>query len=107
MITSAAQLQFAAEFVLFVVVLAGAALGGLRAELLAGRALSRAAFATGFVLLGGSAFLHGALVYDHPDDPVIVGLRGAGVVALALGSVGWRAGRGARWLFHGGLAALA
>ncbi|MGH9284760.1 MAG: ATP-binding protein, partial [Acidimicrobiales bacterium] len=46
-------------------------------------------------------------VYDHPDDPVIVGLRGAGVVALALGSVGWRAGRGARWLFHGGLAALA
>ena len=101
------QLQFAAEFALFLVSLAGLGFAGLRAELLVERPLARVAALGGFASLAVSAFLSGALVVDDASSAGVVGLRIGGVAALAVASQWWRTERGGRTLLFIGLVALA
>lgn len=106
MSASAAQFQFAAEFVTFLAAAAGVALVLLRGELLARSPGGRALLGLGFAALGTSAFLDGSRLIEDSDDPVVLALRAAGVVALALGALHWAGGPTARLLFWGGLAAI-
>jgi PAS domain S-box-containing protein len=103
MSASAAQFEFAAEFVTFLAAAAGAALVLLRGELLARSSGARALLGLGFAALGTSAFVHGSRVIEESDDPVVLALRAGGVAALALGSLHWAAGATARLLLWGGL----
>ena len=107
MSTAGAQLQFGAEFALFLVSLAGLSFVLLRAELLVDGALQRFALATGLGCLGAAAFLHGSLIVDDPNSPALVGLRIAGIALLAIAPTGWRAGEGGKLLLWAGVAALA
>ncbi|MGH9181385.1 MAG: PAS domain S-box protein, partial [Acidimicrobiales bacterium] len=107
MSSSAALLQFAAEFVVFLAasagvgsVLAGADGDGGR------RSLSRAAAATGFVALAVSAVVRGSDVAGGSDTAQVVGLRAAGVVLLFLESVRSPLRRPARIALWAGLALL-
>src|SRR5688572_29439280 len=84
---ASAQLQFAAEFVLFVVSVAGAALVAMRPQLLDAGRIRQTLLGAGFVALAVAAFLHGSLVVDQGDDPTLVALRVGGLVALAAGSI--------------------
>jgi PAS domain S-box-containing protein len=104
MSASAAQFQFAAEFVTFLVAAAGVALVLLRGELLARVPGGRALLGLGFTALGASAFLHGSRVVEDSDDPVVLALRAGGVVGITLGSLAWSAGATARLFLWGGLA---
>ncbi|MEX2292345.1 MAG: ATP-binding protein [Acidimicrobiales bacterium] len=101
------QLQFAAEFALFLVSLAGLGFAGLRSELLVERPLARLAALGGFASLALSAFLTGALVADDASSAEVVGLRIGAVAALAVASQWWRSERGGRTLLFIGLVALA
>lgn len=101
------QLQFAAEFALFLVSLAGLGFAFLRADLLVERPPARIAAAAGFAALAGSAFVSGALIAGDPSVGGVVGLRIAGVAVLAAASQGWRHDRGGRTLLFIGLAGLA
>ncbi|HEX3393205.1 MAG TPA: ATP-binding protein [Acidimicrobiales bacterium] len=97
---SASVLRFAAEFATFLVAVAGAAIVFARPRLLGVERASRFALFAGFVCLAGAAFLHGSLLFEAADLPVL-GLRGAGIALLALGTVGWgedRVGRRVVWL---------
>ena len=88
-----AQVQFATQFALFLVALAGLALSLLRPELLTRSTPMRLVLAVGFAALGGAAFVHGSLILvDAADDVVVVSLV-AGWVALAIGSSRWEGGR--------------
>src|SRR4051812_46089179 len=107
MSTAGAQLQFGAEFAVFLVALAGLSFVLLRAELLVDGSLQRFALATGLGCLGAAAFLHGSLVVDEPNSASLVVLRIAGVALLAIASTGWRAGEGAKLWLWAGTAALA
>lgn len=104
---SAAQTQFAAEFVLFLVALAGLALVALRAALLTESRWGRAMLAVGFAGLTASAFLHGSLLVPNLSSPVIVGLRAAGIACVAAGAARWRATGWARSVLWAGLVLLA
>jgi PAS domain S-box-containing protein len=101
------QVRFAAEFALFLVSLAGLGFAFLRADLLVVRPLARAASAAGFAGLAAAALCSGSLIIDEPTDPVVVGLRFAGIALLAASSVSWRPDRGGRELLRIGLVALA
>jgi PAS domain S-box-containing protein len=103
MSASAAQFQFAAEFVTFLVAAAGVALVLLRGELLARAPGARVLLGLGFTSLGASAFLHGSRLVEESDDPVVLVLRAVGVVGIALGSLAWSAGATARIFLWGGL----
>ncbi len=106
---SAAQTQFAAEFALFLVALAGLALVALRAELLTASRWGRAALAMGFAGLTVTAFLHGSLLVPSLTSPEIVALRAAGMdgeAALAAGSWAARDWLGVPGLVHGAPADL-
>jgi PAS domain S-box-containing protein len=83
------QVQFAAEFALFLVALAGLALVALRSELLARSAGLRAALGLGFVALGSSAFVHGSLLVDRADSAGLVALRAVGWAAVAAAIARW------------------
>src|SRR5882724_10806541 len=91
MSTAGAQLQFGAEFAVFLVALAGLSFVLLRAELLVDGSLQRFSLATGLGCIGAAAFLHGSLVVDDPNSASLVGLRVAG--ALGLGAAFLGAGR--------------
>lgn len=104
---SAAQTQFAAEFALFLVVLAGLALVALRPELLTAGRAARAALAAGFLALGVSAFLHGSLLVEGANHPVIVALRAAGLAGLIVGGRRWRPTGISRQLFWAAVGVLA
>jgi PAS domain S-box-containing protein len=92
MSTAAAQLQFGAEFALFLVAIAGLAFALLRPELLVDGPVARAAVALGVAALGAAAFLHGALLIGDPDAPLLVALRLAGL-GLLIGALSkWRTG---------------
>ena len=84
-----AQLQFAAELVVLLVSLAGAAMVLMRPALLAGSRQAQASSSLGFVALGAAAFLRGSLVAGPSDDEAVVVIRLAGVALLAVGAAGW------------------
>ncbi|MDQ1395136.1 MAG: two-component system, OmpR family, sensor histidine kinase VicK, partial [Acidimicrobiaceae bacterium] len=104
MSTSAAQFQFAAEFVSFLAATAGLALVVLRGDLLTRAAWAKALFAIGFLAVAAGAFTHGSLLVHESARSSIVGLKAGGVVAIALGSLSWQGGRAARGLLWLGLA---
>jgi len=106
MTTEAAQLQFAAEFTLFVAAIAAVAVTALRPDLLTRRSLPRTLLVGGALAVAAAAFLHGSLLVDDADALPLVGLRSAGIAALAAGVAGWTA-RTARSAAAGGVVALA
>ncbi|PLS75011.1 MAG: hypothetical protein CYG61_09865 [Actinobacteria bacterium] len=110
MSAAAAQLQFAAEFVLFVAAASGVAAVALAGTVLhhgpAGRG-GRAALSAGLVLVAAASFLHGSQLVAEADAPVIVVLRAAGVIAAAAGSLAWAAGPVPALVLRGGLALVA
>lgn len=102
MSTAGAQLQFAADFAVFLVALAGLSFVLLRAELLVDGSVRRFAFAAGLFLTGAASFLHGALIVEDVNNGWLVAMRVAGIVLLALVPTGWLAGNGGRaWLAVG------
>lgn len=107
MSTTDVQLQFAAEFALFLVSVAGVGFAFLRSDLLVDRPPIRLAVAAGFASLAAAAFLSGSLIVGDPASSGVVGLRIAGVAVLAFASRGWRTDRGGRTLVLIGLVAIA
>lgn len=110
MSASAAQLQFTAEFILFVAAAAGVAAVALASSVLGHDDTNRgarAALSAGLVLLAGASFLHGSQLVAEPDSLVIVALRAGGVVLAGVGSVAWAAGRVPVLMLRGGLALVA
>src|SRR5258706_10160503 len=99
--SSVAQYQFAAEFVTFLACAAGLAVVLLRAELITRSWWAQSLLTAGFLILGTSAFFHGALV--GVSDTLVFSLRGAGVVALAAGTINWEGPATARRLLWLGL----
>jgi PAS domain S-box-containing protein len=98
-VDTTAQYQFAAEFVTFLACAAGLAVVVLRAELISRSWWSKGFLTAGFLVLGSAAFIHGAQV--GASDNLVFSLRGAGLVALAAGTLDWRgppAGRRLLWL---------
>ncbi|HEX2023364.1 MAG TPA: hypothetical protein VHF00_01555, partial [Acidimicrobiales bacterium] len=87
--SSDAVLRFAAEFFTFLVAVTGAAVVVIRPGLLGIRIRSRVSLGLGFLAVAAAAFLHGSLLYDGDDLPVIA-VRLAGIVLLAVGTFGWR-----------------
>jgi PAS domain S-box-containing protein len=100
------QLRFAAEFALFLVAAAGAGFAFLRADLLVERPARRTIVALGFASLAVASYLRGTQVLEA-DAAAVLGARLVGVVLLAVGSLGWRRGRGGRDLLWVGIVALA
>ena len=107
MSTAGAQLQFAADFAVFLVALAGLSFVVLRAELLVDGSVRRFAFAAGLFSIGAAAFLHGALIVEDVDNGWLVALRVVGIVLLAIVPTGWLAGNGGRLWLIGGIVLLA
>jgi PAS domain S-box-containing protein len=107
MTTEAAQLQFAAEFTLFVAAIAAIAVTALRPELVTRRALSRFLLVAGAAALAGAAFLHGSLIVDDGAAPVLMGLRLGGIAALAAAVASWQVPRSAQGAAAAGVLALA
>jgi len=104
MTSTVALIQFAAEFVTFLVAAAGLALVALRDELTSDRPPERLALTLGFLATALAAFGHGSLLLKDDLQSVVVALRVAGIVGLAIGSVWWWRGRGiARQLLWIGL----
>lgn len=108
MSASSAQLQFAAEFVLFLAAASGLAVVALRGALLSDKVVGEAALTGGFLALGTSAFLHGSRLVDDGGSTLVVGLRTAGIVGVLAGCLlGWVAGEAARILLGAAVASLA
>ena len=94
-----AQLRFAVEFATFLVAVAGAAIVLLRPHLVGANRRSRVVLALGFAGVAAAAFLHGSLL-TGTQEIAVISLRGAGIVLLAFGTLGWgeaRASRRALW----------
>jgi len=91
----AAQLRFAVEFATFLVAVAGATIVVLRPQLVGANQRSRMVLGIGFVGVAAAAFLHGSLL-TGTSEPAVIGLRGAGIVLLAVGTLGWGEDRSAR-----------
>lgn len=89
MTTEAAQLQFAAEFTLFIAALAALAVTLLKPDLLFRRAAARASFQIGALALAVAGFLHGSLLVDDPTEPVLVLARAVGIVAIGVSLLDW------------------
>ncbi len=106
MTASTALLEFSAEFVLFVVAVAGLAMILLRPELLAADRGSQSLLGVGFVAVGAASFVHGALIVDDATHPLLLGGRAVGLLALAFGSVRWGPDEVSRRLLWGGGALL-
>jgi PAS domain S-box-containing protein len=87
-----ALVQFATEFALFLVALAGLALVVLRTGLAATSQAARFTLAVAFLALLGAAFAHGSLLVNSTTNPALEGVRALGWVAVALGIL--RADRG-------------
>src|SRR4051795_8556864 len=103
MSTSAAQFQFAAEFVAFLVGAAGIALVVLGADLLTRVVWARGLLVVGFTGLATAAFMHGSLLVGDDSEGGIAAIRAAGLVAVAIGSLRWRGGILSRQLLWAGL----
>ena len=100
----AAQYQFAAAFIVFLVALAGVALVLLRGEPLTTRTSARLALGAGFLGIAAEAFLRGSLLVDASS--ALLGLRAAGLASLIVGSLNWRGSALSRALLWSGSAAL-
>jgi hypothetical protein len=87
-VDSTAQYQFAAEFMTFLACAAGLAVVVLRSELITKSRWAQTLLTAGFLILGSTAFMHGALV--NVSDTLVFSLRGCGLVALAVGTVDWQ-----------------
>ncbi|MGI8663986.1 MAG: ATP-binding protein [Acidimicrobiales bacterium] len=107
MSTTASQLQFGAEFALFLVALAGLSFALLRPELLVEHPTVRLFVAVGFGALAAAAFLHGSLLVDAPDATGLVALRLFGLLLLFALPLQWRSGPTSRLLLWVALTALA
>ncbi|MBW3645641.1 MAG: HAMP domain-containing protein [Actinobacteria bacterium] len=105
MSAASAQLGFAAEFVLFLVAVAGVGVV-LRGHLLGGRRQDRVLLAAGFAGVGLAAFLHGSLLVADAGAAAVVVPRLLGLALLAAGSAraGEVASRRQLWLGLGLLA---
>ena len=86
MSAASAQLGFAAEFVLFLVAVAGVGVV-LRAQLLGGRRQDRMLLATGFAGVGLASFLHGSLLVADAGASAVAVPRLLGIALLAAGSL--------------------
>ena len=107
MTSTVALIQFAAEFLTFLVAAAGLALVVLRDELTTNRPPERLALTIGFLATALAAFCRGSLLLKGDLSGFIIGLRAAGIVGLAIGSIWWWKGRGvARRLLWLGLVAM-
>ncbi|MFN2609067.1 MAG: histidine kinase dimerization/phospho-acceptor domain-containing protein, partial [Acidimicrobiales bacterium] len=104
--SSAAVLRFSAEFATFLVAVAGAAIVLLRPRLLGVGRQARVALGAGFLAVATAAFLHGSLLFEAGDVPVII-VRSAGIVLLAVGTLGWGDDRATRRVVWGALVLLA
>jgi PAS domain S-box-containing protein len=104
-VSSTAQYQFAAEFVTFLACAAGLAVVVLRSELITRTWWAQWFLTAGFLVLGSAAFMHGALL--GVSDSVVFALRGAGIVALAAGTMDWHGPAAARRMLWVGLGAAA
>ncbi|MDP8938381.1 MAG: ATP-binding protein [Actinomycetota bacterium] len=94
------QLRFAVEFATFLVSVAGAAVVVLRPGLVGAPRRSRGFLGAGFLLAAAAAFLRGSLMADDSDEVVVV-VRCAGILLLAVGTMGWvddRSTRRALWV---------
>lgn len=98
MTTQAAQLQFAAEFTLFLAAVAAVAVTVLRPKLLLSTLIPRFSFVLGAVCLAAAAFLHGSLIVDSADDSLLVSARIIGIAAISLSLVRWDGSSPARRL---------
>jgi two-component system sensor histidine kinase VicK len=107
MSVSAAQIQFAAEFVTFLVAAAGLALVVLSAELTTNAWWAKLTLAIGFLAMGVGAFGHGSLLIRDDNASLVHGLRIVGIVSLLAGTLRWRASPVARRLVWLGLAVTA
>jgi len=100
MSTAAAQLRFAVEFATFLVMVAGAAIVMTRPDLVGAGRRSRSVLVPGFICVAVAAFIHGSLLTDARETPVVI-FRCLGIGLLALGTLGWGTDRGPRrvlWL---------
>jgi PAS domain S-box-containing protein len=88
MSTVEAQLRFAVEFATFLVMVAGAAIVMTRPDLVGAGRRSRSVLVPGFICVAVAAFLHGSLLTDARETPVVV-FRCVGIMLLALGTLGW------------------
>jgi PAS domain S-box-containing protein len=107
MTTEAAQLQFAAEFTLFIAAIAALAVTLLKPDLLFRSAFARTVFQAGALALAVAAFLHGSLLIDDATEPVLVITRSAGIVAVGISLLRWKGADSARLLLTTGLVLLA
>jgi len=107
MTTEAAQLQFAAEFTLFIAAVAAIAVTALRPDLLSRRSAVRALLVGGAAELAVAAFLHGSLLVEDPAGLGLVALRSVGIGAVAASVAGWTTARGAQGAAALGVVALA
>lgn len=108
MTSAVAQIQFAAEFVTFLVAAAGLALVLLRNELTTRRPPERLALTLGFLATALAAFGHGSLLLNGDFEGIVIALRLAGIVGLGIGSIWWWRGHGvARQLLWIGLVGTA
>ena len=94
--SSGAQLaRFAAEFATFLVAVAGISVLLLRPQLVAVSGRARLALLGGFAAVGTGSFLLGSMLATTDNELVMI-VRGAGVVLLAVGAIGWDTQPGAR-----------
>lgn len=107
MTTEAAQLQFAAEFTLFLSAVAAIAVTALRPDLLVRRVTPRVVFLVGAAALAVTAFLHGSLLIEDAADPGLLSLRAIGLLAVGVGVVAWDGVPSARVTASVGLVVLA
>src|SRR5436190_1507715 len=107
MTTGAAQLQFAAEFALFLVAVAGTGVALMRPGLVVERGWPTAALTSGWIALATGAFLHGSLIVDDPASVALIALRSFGIIAVGLATTRWTGPGSARVCLVAGLAVLA
>ena len=107
MTTEAAQLQFAAEFTLFIAAVAALAVTALKPGLLFRGPGGRALFQLGALSLAVSAFLHGSLLVDDAAEPALVIARAAGIVFVGASLLRWNGPQNARVLATTALVVLA
>ena len=105
--SSTAQFHFAAEFVTFLAATAGLSLVLLRGELLTRAAWARTAMGLGFAAIGAAAFFRGSMLFNDIESQFLLIVRAAGLVAVAIGSLTWSNGAGARRLLWLGITAMA